>query len=362
MNRKFAVFSLFTVAALAVGGYWYLNGSGKIAAQSAALESRVATAAVAVTGVVKDVYVATGESVTRDQPLLALDPAGYEARLARERTLLAEIASTLPSNLLVQSPNAPRTSSGKPLSALRTEEEDARRRVEAAAHEYAAANLAFSRLNAKSSDYTKPDPARQAALISRDEAARTLQAAKDVHEKVSYARAQKEAQDKLDKMNGPIPAALAARIAEYQAQVSRVRLAEQDLAATILPAPESGKVTLVAVLPGDSVAPGDVPVAVMPETVDEVWATAFFDEPEGKSIAVGQECVVSVEGDSVKGAVARILPAPSAEDAEKRLAVRVVLDQDGLPESFAPGRSASVVVLTGKGNFLDSFLEKITKN
>lgn len=360
MNKKLA-FCIAAVLVLAGAGYWHWSASGVVTAQSASVEGGIVSAEVSVPGVVKDVYVSAGDIVVKDQPLLALESSGYEARLARERAALAEVAASLPPSLLVASPTAPPAPPGKPLEALRTEEEDARRRAEIAAHEYAAANIAFSRLDARSAGHSQPDPGRQAALVARDEAALALQAAKAAHEKASYARAQKEAKDKVERMNGAVPAALAARIAEYRARISRVRLAEQDIANTLVLAPETGRVLLVAAGKGDSLSPGDAPVAVAPEKTDNIWVTAFFALPDAEKLVPGQECEVTLEGQSVSaaGRIGRIMPG---EGEEKELAVRVILDKDGLPESFTPGRSVSVSVRTGGKSFLSAIKKSITKN
>jgi len=360
MNKKFAL-CIAAVLVLAGVGYWHWSASSAVKSRSAAVEGRVASAKVAVSGVVKDVYVRPGDIVAKDQPVLVLDSSGYESRLAQERAALAEIAASLPPSLLVASPTAPPPPPGKPLEALRKEEEDARHRVELAAHEYAAANLAFSRQDARTDSHTKPGSGRQATLIARDEAALALQVAKSAYEKASYARAQKESQGSIDLKNGVIPAALAARIAEYQARISRVRLAEQDLADTLVLAPEAGRVLLVAAGKGDSLNPGDAPVSVAPETTDTVWVTAFFTLADAKKLAPGQECEVVLEGESVSvpGRIGRIM---SGAGGEKELAVRIILDKDGVPESFMPGRAVAVTVRTGGSTFLDTITEKITGN
>ncbi len=128
-----------------------------------------------------------------------------------------------------------RKEAGKPLAALQTEEETARRHMEIAANAYAAANAAYARLDAGAApEYAQPDPKRQAALITRDEAALRLRDARNVYEKASYARAQRETQEKRERSHGPVSAALAARIAEYQLQLAAIRLAEQGIAAAVL--------------------------------------------------------------------------------------------------------------------------------
>ncbi|MCC8194736.1 MAG: efflux RND transporter periplasmic adaptor subunit [Deltaproteobacteria bacterium] len=349
MNRKIAVLGLVVLCVLA-GAYWWRHSSANIVSVEAVVEGRMAAVGSGVSGVVKEVYVSVGDAVSRDQPLLALDPSGYERQLAQERARLAELASQLPPGLLVPSPGSARPVHGKPLAALREEEEAARRRVEAAAQSYAAANLAFSRMAGQGEpEYRQADPGRQAALIARDEAAISLKKAKDNFDKASYARAQREAQDKADKANGVVSAGLAARLAEYQAQISRVRLAKDSVAATVLTAPENGTVFLVAVRPGQTVNAGDSPVAIVPEENSELWVFAAFAKADKDRLAAGTACEVALEGTDAlaKGRLGYLLPG---QETEKTVAVRVILDQDTLPAAFSPGKAASVSVPVGGFN------------
>ncbi len=355
MKKKIAVFVV--AAALAGAVYWYWTAAGPVSSVDAVVEGRLGVVPVAVPGTVKDVYVKAGDSVAQGQPLLAIDPAGYEARLERERTRLAELAALLPPGLPVPSPLASRPAApGKPLAALRAEEEEARQRVEVASRVYAEAGLAFSRMDSgAAADYAKSGPKRQAAMIARDEAAIALKQAKDAYEKASYARARREAEDKAAAAGGAVSAALAARIAEYQAQLSRVRLAERQVADTVLTAPESGRVALLAARPGVTLEQGDTPVAIVPDTGRDLWVTARFAAGDAGRLSPGQECGVALPGSggTLPGTIASVAPSP---EAEKDVAVRVNLDQDGLPAGLAPGMAVTVTVHTGRADPLASLL------
>lgn len=365
MSRKTAVIAVVALAVLAGAGYWYWKTPDRVSSISASVEGRYAIVGITVPGVVKEVYVRVGEFVAQAQPLLTLDPSVYQKQLAWERMQLAELASQLPPSMLVPSPRGNAlVTPGKPLAALRTEEEEARRAVEVAAHECASANLALSHIDVTApAGYTQPDPRRQAALIARDEAAIALQKARENHEKASYARAQKEARDKLDTLNGPVSATVAARFAEYQARISRVQLAEQALAEAVILAPESGRVVHTA-QPGTRVAPGDAPVSILPEKRGEWWVAAFFKKADAESFTLGQECIVALVGGSeepVVGSVAQVATtALPDEEGEKILAVRVKLDQDALLGSL-PDRPAVVSVVTGRPDPLELFWKALRK-
>ena len=357
MNKKVIVLAVVVLAAVA-GALWIRQAPGGIVSADAVVEGRIAAVAAGASGTVKEVYVKAGDAVAQGQPLLALETSGFERQLAQERMRLAELASQLPPALLVPSPTGNRPAPGKPLAALRSDEEEARRRVETAAHAYAAANLAFSRLDAgQGAEYAKPDPRRQASLIARDEAAISLKKAREAHETASYARAQREMQEKAERQSGPVSAALAARIAEYQLQISRVRLAEDTLASAVLTAPENGKVLLLTVQPGNAVTAGDTPVAIVPEEKGDLWVFAFFDKADADKLVPGSACAVTLKssGAEARGTIARLLPE---QGTEKSVAVHVVLDQDGLPAEFTTGEAVSVTVQAG-GNPLAAFWDTI---
>lgn len=322
----------------------------RLVSSRAVVESRLVPVPVAVSGQVRETYVAAGQSVEEGQPLFALDKSGYEVRLAKERARLAEIAATLPGNLVVSSPLAVwMPQPGKPLAALRAEENEARSAVEVAAGVLASTNIALARMSSGAAEYAATDSKRQAALIARDEAALSLKRAKDAFEKASYVRAQREAQEKSALVSSTISAALAARIAEYQAQISRVRLAEQDIAATVIVAPESGRVVMQTAFPGNTVMAGDTPAAIFPDKSRGLRVTAFFPETAKDKLAQGMECEVSfaVDGGNrpLKGRIDALFPTP---DMEKDIAARVILDQSDETFQVASGQEATVTVVLGR--------------
>lgn len=343
--KKIAVFILVLLAAAC--GIWYWNQSGTIVTENAVVEGRLSVAGPSVAGVISEVHVAAGQTVAKGQPLFSLDRAGYEAQLARERTRLAEIAASLPRNAVVPPPSgALPPLPGKSAAELRLEEEEARKIVEAAAHEHAAASVALSRLgNGAPGEYTKTNAKRQAALIARDEAAMALKKARDAHEKVSYARAKRESEEAMAATGGVMTAALAARIAEYQAQISRVNLAEQSLAGTVVTAPESGRIAILPVAVGMNLVAGETPVTIVPEDAQGIWVTAFFPAADAGKLAKGQECVIAPRGSgkTLPGKIGAIMSVPGTE---KDVAARVILDQYGALTILAVGENVTVTVKT----------------
>lgn len=348
------------LAVLAIGGaLWFWNLPDRVVSESALLEGGTLGVSVSVSGKVGETYVKAGETVAAGQPLFALDKSGYEMQLARERVKLAEIASTIPGDVPVPSPTAAHAAvPGKPLAALRIEEEEARKSVEAASHVLAAANIALARFDsAKPPTGERGASRRQQLLILRDEAALSLKKNKDAYETASYARAQREALDKTLLSSKPVSAALAARIAEYQAQISRVRLAEHNLAATIVLAPEAGKVAFMAARPGVSLAAGDVPVTVVPEKTKDIWVSAFFGLEHAAALKVNRECFVLFPNaaEPVKGFIGAV--RPPSEDG-KNFAVHIVLDQTKPIPATMIGQDVVAYIVTGRVFFIPG-LQKI---
>ena len=350
MNKKFAVCAVAALGLLA-GAVWYLRPPGIIASTNAVVEGRLVAVGMEVSGVVKEVYVRVGDIVSQGQPLLALDSLPFERLLTKERARLAEIASKLPSGMLVPLPENERHAPEKSLTALRMEEESARLGVEAAAQASAQADVAFARMNVSDTDQAASE--WQAARIARDEATARLKNARADFEKVSYARAQRERQDSADKANGVVHAAFAALLAEYQAQISQVRLAEHSFAATLLTAPEQGAVFLIAAQSGRSLTAGESPIAILPEKNGELWIFAEFAKMDKNSLLPGTECEVALEGVSVR-LKATLGDQLSGQGTEKTVAVRVILDQDTLPAAVSPGKAASVSLVVGMGNIFDT--------
>ena len=350
MSKKVVICGVAVLAVFA-GLMWFLRSPETITSIDAVVEGRIVAVGLDVSGVVKTVHVRAGDAVAKNQPLLKLDAAAFERQLAQERTRLAEIAAQLPPKLLVPSPGSAQPALGKTLTALRGEEEAAKARVEAAAQAAAQADIAFARLNARSS---ATQSERESARIAKEEAAAGLKKARDEFEKVSYARAQRERQDSVDKSNEVVSAALAALLAQYQAQIYQVRLAERNLAATTLIAPENGTVFLLAAQPGRTVAIGDSPVAILPEKDGELWIFAEFSAEDKAILLDGTPCEVTLEGSAarMRATLDGLLPG---QETEKRVAVRVTLDQQALPPDLSPGKAVSVLVSGGSGSFFDTF-------
>lgn len=140
-----------------------------------------------------------------------------------------------------------------------------------------------------------------------------------------------------------------------------LRLAEIDLANTIIRAPQAGKLGEVSVRLGQYVTGGTQLMFLVPPTV---WVSANFKEAQTARIVPGQPAVLRVDalgGAELRGTVERLSPAAGSEFAvirtdnatgnfvkvPQRLTVRIALDRrDPLYARLSPGMSVEARVDT----------------
>jgi multidrug resistance efflux pump len=140
-----------------------------------------------------------------------------------------------------------------------------------------------------------------------------------------------------------------------------LRLAEIDLANTIIRAPQAGKLGEVTVRLGQYVTAGTQLMFLVPPTV---WVSANFKEAQTARIFPGQPAVLHVDalgGAEIRGRVERLSPAAGSEfsvirpdnatgnfvKVPQRLTVRIALDQRSpLYPRLSPGMSVEAAVDT----------------
>ncbi|KHL25210.1 secretion protein HlyD [Croceibacterium mercuriale] len=140
-----------------------------------------------------------------------------------------------------------------------------------------------------------------------------------------------------------------------------LRLAEIDLANTVIRAPQAGKLGEVSVRLGQYVTAGSQLMFLVPPTV---WVSANFKEAQTARIRPGQPAVMSVDalgGADVRGTVEQLSPAAGSEfsvirpdnatgnfvKVPQRLTVRIRLDpRDPLYPRLSPGMSVEARVDT----------------
>lgn len=142
------------------------------------------------------------------------------------------------------------------------------------------------------------------------------------------------------------------------------RLAQIDLANTVIRAPEAGRLSEVGVRVGQYVTAGSQLMFLVPP---ETWVIANFKEAQTARMAVGQPATFTVDGlggAKLTGRVERISPAAGSEFAvlkadnatgnftkvPQRIAVRIRIDPgQQLIQRLRPGMSVQASVDTTTG-------------
>ncbi|TFI58730.1 HlyD family secretion protein [Sphingomonas parva] len=142
-----------------------------------------------------------------------------------------------------------------------------------------------------------------------------------------------------------------------------LRLAEIDLANTIIRAPQAGQVSEIGVRLGQYVTAGTQLLFLVPSNV---WVVANFKEAQTAKIVPGQRAVVRVDalgGEELTGRVQQLAPAAGSEfsvirpdnasgnfvKVAQRIAVRIAIDPgQRLAERLRPGMSVEARIDTGE--------------
>jgi multidrug resistance efflux pump len=189
---------------------------------------------------------------------------------------------------------------------------------------------------------------RSVSLRERDQAVATLRQAEAALQQAQAQRTIAREQARSVTVNrGSLEAAVeSARAAQ--------RLAEIDLANTVITAPREGTISDVGVRVGQYVTAGTQLMFLVPPTV---WVVANFKEAQTAHIVPGQRATVTVDalgGESLRGRVSRLAPAAGNEfsvikpdnatgnfvKVPQRISVRIELDAgQPLVARLRPGMS-----------------------
>jgi multidrug resistance efflux pump len=199
---------------------------------------------------------------------------------------------------------------------------------------------------------------RSVSLRERDQAVATLRQAEAALQQAQAQRAVAQEQERTVTVGrGGLEAAV------ESAQATQ-RLAEIDLANTVIRAPREGTVSDVGVRVGQYVTAGTQLLFLVPSTV---WVVANFKEGQTARMTAGQPATVRVDalgGQLLRGRVSRLAPAAGNEFAvirpdnatgnfikvPQRISVRIELDAgQPLVERLRPGMSVEATVDTETG-------------
>ena len=309
-------------------------GMGEVYTNNAYVRGSVTAVSPRVGGYVQKVLVNDFAEVKKGDPLVEIDPAPYQAKVAQAKAGLAAQQAALS-----------KTTQDK-ASAL------AASKANQAVIDNAQAQLDRARREWQRIQTASPDAVSQS---SRD-AAQT--AVKQAEAGVRQARQQYAVAQQNIINTGVGREGAQAGIANAQALLD---LAEQELGHTVIYAPASGKLGEVAVKNGQLVSAGTQLMSVVPP---ERWVIANIKETDMKNVRVGQSATITVDalgGTAFSGKVSQIAPATASEFSlikadsgtgnfvkiAQRIAVKITLDAGQKDwERLSPGMSAEVTVST----------------
>lgn len=395
-RAKFAVLFLFLVVAGAAVATW-LHYQDRVSTDDATVDGHVTAIAPKVSGTVLDVLVRDNQPVKAGQVLVKIDPRDYQARLdlAKAGVLQAQGQANSAREVVPWTNDTTQSNVAAAQAELANAQADLER-SRIAAEQAAGSDLAYAQANVQSkqasNDRAQTDLARMKPLLDKAEisgqqydgylaAARVaeseLQAAREklasaqkeaairkaglgsAESRVAHAQAQVQASVANRKQvpirtsdAGTASAAVAAARANLEA-------AELQLSYTTISAPIDGVVTRKSVETGQTVAPGQSLMAIIP--LSDVWVTANFKETQLANVRPGQRAEIKVDMygksvtghvDSIAGATGSRLSLLPPENATgnfvkvvQRIPVKILVDpQNQL--TLRPGMNVDVGIFT----------------
>ena len=385
--------------AAAVGTYFYLQyAAGRETTDDAQIEGPIHAISARVGGTVIKTPVGNNQRVEAGAVLVEIYTKDYEVAMARARADLAEAEADLHESR-IEAPMVSTTSSST-LSGAVAGVAEARAALATAGKQVAAAeaksraSAALARVAKANADRAARDLERMKALVAKEEISQqqfdAVSAAADAaraqlesteaqegeaEQGVRVAESQLEEQRaKLVKAEaeangartGPQQIASAqARAESNAAKVMRMKAAleqaEMNLGYTVVRAPVGGIVSQKSVEVGQTVAPGQPLMAVVPQ--EEVWVVANFKENQLARVRPGQKATVTVDAYGKKydahvesiaaatGARFSLLPPENATGnyvkVVQRVPVKIVFEKGQDPDHLLrPGMSVFPSVIT----------------
>lgn len=340
----FIVITLFVVFGAAIAVYWFMHRN-LVSTDDAFIQADVVHIAPRIPGTVTKVYVNDNDRVKEGQLLVQLDPTDYEAALAQAKANLA-------------SAKADHASSKSAMQLVK--------KTSAASIDHARAALASARA-AASNAHTNLK--RYKTLYAKDEIAQQRVDTARTQVKTADARV-RQAQAGLTQAQAA-PEKIAAKKAQSKAASARIlqaraalKQAQLNLAYTKIRAPQAGKITQKAILPGSQVAASQSMFAIV---ANDPWVIANFKETQLTHMRPGQPVTMTVDAypdhtfhghvqsmQSGTGAAFSLLPPQNASGnfvkVVQRVPVKIVFDDlahTGL--MLAPGMSVEPSVNTAPG-------------
>ncbi len=338
--------ALVVIVLLAVGGVLAVMAAWRLppfasAAQStdnAYVRGRTTVIAPQVSGYVTKVFVRDFADVQAGEPLVQIDDRIYRQRVDQAAAQVSAQEATLA--------NA---------------QQSERSRTASLAGQTAAVANAEAQLMRAQADMNRVNDLVTDGSVSLRERDQTLAALRQAQAAVQQARAAREiAQQDIR----TVQVGRGGQRAGVSGAEAARRLAQIDLANTVIRAPEAGRLSEVGVRVGQYVTAGSQLMFLVPP---ETWVIANFKEAQTARMTVGQPASFTVDGLAnarLLGHVERISPAAGSEFAvlkadnatgnftkvPQRIAVRIRIDPNQpLAQRLRPGMSVQARVDTSSG-------------
>lgn len=379
VGRKRKIMLAVLLAIVCFGAVQYVRSMGKVSTDDAFVDGRIYQITPRVDGYITRDLVEDNQLVEEGQPLLLLDPVGYEVGVAQARADLAAAEAQLASlrksvplqinqtEFQVTGARAQLDSLLRGLDQARLEEAAAKQMVLQAEAGFKNAELSFNRLSSLRQDGIVAQSALDEAQAALDSARAQVRAARDralaagrnaasLSEDVARLRANIGLAQTGHEVASIKDLEVAAQEARVELARQKVRKAELDLGYTRILAPAKGHVTKKKIQAGQLVAAGQPVMALVPLNPDQLWVTANFKETQLEKVRPGQRVTVVVDTfssreftgrvDSVMagtGAVFSLFPPENAMGnyvkVVQRIPVKIVLDPVNATEPLRLGMS-----------------------
>jgi membrane fusion protein (multidrug efflux system) len=379
VGRKRKIMLAVLLGLACFGAVQYVRSMGKVSTDDAFVDGRIYQITPRVDGYIITDLVEDNQMVDEGQPLLVLDPVGYEVGVAQARADLAAAEAQLASlrksvplqisqtEFQVTGAQAQLDSLLRGLDQARLEEAAAKQMVLQAEAGFKNAELSFNRLSSLRQDgivaqsaldeaQAVLDSARAQAHAARDRALAAGRNAASLSEDVARLRANIGLAQTGHEVASIKDVEVAAQEARVELARQKVRKAELDLGYTRILAPAKGHVTKKRIQAGQLVAAGQPVMALVPLNPDQLWVTANFKETQLEKVRPGQRVTVLVDTfssreftgrvDSVMagtGAVFSLFPPENAMGnyvkVVQRIPVKIVLDPVNATEPLRLGMS-----------------------
>lgn len=379
VGRKRVIMLAVLLAIACFGVVQYVRGMGRVTTDDAFMDGRIYQITPRVDGYIVEDLVEDNQLVDEGQPLMVLDPVGYEVGVAQARADLAAAEAQLASlrksvplqvsqtEFQVTGARAQLDSLLRSLDQARMEEAAADQMVLQAEAGLKNAELNFNRLSSLRQDgiiaqsvfdeaQSVLDSSRAQVGAARDRARAAERAAASLSENAGRLRANIGLAQTGHEVASIKDLEVAAQEARVELARQKVRKAELDLGYTRILAPARGHVTKKKIQAGQLVAAGQPVMALVPLNADQLWVTANFKETQLEKVRPGQRVTLVVDTFSSReftgrvesvmagtGAVFSLFPPENAMGnyvkVVQRIPVKIVLDPVNATEPLRLGMS-----------------------